>query len=159
MQSLVSSLDSVFAQVVAIAAALGAAGWILRVIYRGCRSLVRWMKKAARNLDATNDLVQAQLTTNGGGSLLDKVNTSHATVAVLTEQVAGLTSQVQAVVAIAQQNAESQERIEEQVAAIDTRLESGEKRFKKLDRMTQALEVVAKANHPEDYVDGPEIED
>lgn len=154
-----SSLDSAFAQVVAIAAALGAAGWILRIIYRGCRSLVRWMRKAARNLDATNDLVQAQLTTNGGGSLLDKVNTSHATVAVLTEQVADLARRVETAVVLSQQAVEGQERIEEQVAAVDTRLADGEKRFKRLDRVTKALEVVAKTNHPEDYVDGPEIED
>lgn len=153
------SLTNTFAWIVGLAGAVAAVGYLSRATFRGLRSFWRWSKKIGKGLDASVDIVQAQLTTNGGGSLLDKVNTTHTAITTLTKQITDLSSQVQAVVAIAQQNAESQERVEGQVAAINTRLDAGEKRFRKLDRVTAALEDVARNNHPEDYPAGPDIED
>src|SRR5512139_2511288 len=53
-----------------VSATIGATWWVGRAI----RRLWRWGTYLARRLEALADLAEAELTANGGGSMLDKVN-------------------------------------------------------------------------------------
>jgi len=129
---------------------------------------------------ATHEVTAKELTSNGGSSAKDqigrietrlqrqeRVNAEQASVnRRQSEAIADLTRQVQTAVVLAQQAVEGQERIEEQVGAIDsqvtginTRLDAGEKRFQKIDRATKALEDVARTQHPESYREPGDFED
>ena len=169
-------LNSALTQLAIIAAGIAGLVYLIRMVLLLARKVDKLNDLTTETRDvatATHKVAKKELTPNGGSSVKDqidrmaraqaeqqRVNVEHDKAnEQLSAALADLTSRVQTAVVLAQQAVEGQERIEEQVAGIDTRLEDGEKRFKRLDRVTTALETVAKTNHPEDYPAGPDIED
>ena len=70
----ISSADDWSVWLVAVVAGLGAIGWLARKAHRG----VRAAREFAARVDKVLDLADHQLNNNGGGSLLDYVQQTHA---------------------------------------------------------------------------------
>ena len=153
------AIDSLAQSTIVTLTALTAIGAALTWIARRIRKAIRRAQHLGRRLDAVADIADAQLTINGGGSMLDKVNKIEANHLVAEKHWKALEEAQSDILTASQQHAETlvglvmrfqgvESRQRVLMAVIDVLLsEQTPERQKYFRELYARLEAVDRAEH------------